>query len=135
MFNFFSHSSSSGRKPNPNQAVDFFQNGGLFGVFRGSSSSDRRRRKGQYQRGYHPNIPPQVGYPNVPPQQGYPQNLQQPYSASSTVCSKCGASVPAGSKFCLSCGAPINTAALCQNCGKPLPPNAKFCPECGTPRR
>ena len=76
-------------------------------------------------------------------------------------CSKCGASIPQNSKFCLECGEKVTPptvgnetvcpkcgakvargkfcaecgAALivkCKNCGKELAPGAKFCPECGT---
>lgn len=75
-------------------------------------------------------------------------------------CAKCGASIPANSKFCLECGEKItppvpdnmivcpqcnNTVVkgkfcpecgykfitACPQCGKELVPGAKFCPECG----
>lgn len=75
-------------------------------------------------------------------------------------CTKCGAKLPTGAKFCFECGekvAPIvptdsivcpncgNTVAkgkfcpecghkfitTCPNCGKTVPAGAKFCPECG----
>lgn len=58
-------------------------------------------------------------------------------------CQKCGAEVPAGSKFCNECGAKIEQIALfkdsesestesykCGECGKIIPNNSVFCPEC-----
>lgn len=76
-------------------------------------------------------------------------------------CLKCGASLPAGAKFCLECGEKVqppvpdgmvvcpqcgNTVAkgkfcpecgykfisVCPTCGKEITPGAKFCLECGT---
>ncbi len=58
------------------------------------------------------------------------------------ICSKCGAPVPEGSKFCTECGEPLQaepvtaepeTPAVCPNCGNPIAPNTKFCVVCGTP--
>ena len=118
MFNFFSSSSSKGRYPNPNRGGSHYQRGGFFrnfGSFSGSGSG--RRRYNQNQQPY--------------PDQGYAQ--QSAAQGSSQVCPNCGMQVPAGSKFCLSCGAKMNTAAFCTNCGKPVPPGSKFCPECGSP--
>lgn len=58
-------------------------------------------------------------------------------------CQKCGAEVPAGSKFCNECGAKIEQIALfkdskpenaepykCEKCGNMIPSNSVFCPEC-----
>lgn len=55
---------------------------------------------------------------------------QQP---AGSVCPKCGAQVPAGSKFCPMCGEKIEVAAgeFCPQCGQKLAPGAKFCPNCG----
>ena len=74
--------------------------------------------------------------------QGYQQNPaagqgtfqpNTPSAAGQAVCPNCGASVPAGSKFCLSCGEKmVSNAAFCPNCGRPLPAGAKFCSECGS---
>ena len=117
MFNFFSDSSKKRRYPNPNRGGSYYKKGGFFGLgssFSGSGSS----RPGQ-QRGYQQN-------PYQGQQYGTPQN-------GASVCPRCGASVPAGSKFCLSCGEKMASAAFCANCGKPLPSGARFCPECGTP--
>jgi membrane protease subunit (stomatin/prohibitin family) len=46
-------------------------------------------------------------------------------------CVKCGATVPQGSKFCPSCGAPQQST--CPSCGAAVPSGAKFCPSCGKP--
>ncbi len=51
-------------------------------------------------------------------------------------CSKCGAELLDGAKFCAVCGAPANPAdqkRTCSKCGLELSPSAKFCPVCGTP--
>ncbi len=49
-------------------------------------------------------------------------------------CPKCGASIPAGSKFCLECGEKINVITegmiVCPECGKKVR-KGRFCPECG----
>ncbi len=81
-------------------------------------------------------------------------------AAQQTSCPKCGATIPAGSKFCLECGEKTETVpsgmlvcpecgktvqkgnfcpecghkfiSVCPNCGKEVPDGAKFCLECGT---
>ena len=118
MFNFFSSSSSKGRYPNPNRGGSHYQRGGFFRNFGSFSSSGSERRRYNQNQQPHPN-------------QGYPQ--QSVAQGSSQVCPNCGTQVPAGSKFCLSCGAKMNTAVFCTNCGKPVPPGSKFCPQCGSP--
>ena len=48
-------------------------------------------------------------------------------------CPKCGAELPDGAKFCLSCGEKIQRddgTVVCPNCGKTVP-KGKFCFECG----
>ncbi len=50
---------------------------------------------------------------------------------SGAVCNACGASIPAGSKFCPECGAKQNAGSFCKECGKEIPAGTKFCPECG----
>lgn len=118
MFNLFSYSSSSGRRPNPHQGSSYYQRKGFFGNMKNfgsfSSSSGKRRAHSRN------------NYSQVPPH-------SQPHSQARPggVCPACGSAVPAGSKFCLSCGAKIETTPFCTNCGKPLPANARFCPECG----
>src|SRR5712671_2903515 len=46
-------------------------------------------------------------------------------------CPSCNSENPATTKFCGSCGAPLE--AVCPNCGAENPPQFKFCGECGTP--
>lgn len=45
-------------------------------------------------------------------------------------CSRCGAKIKKGSKFCPECGE--KQGYSCPNCGTEVRKNAKFCPECGT---
>ncbi|MEM3630890.1 MAG: zinc-ribbon domain-containing protein, partial [Nitrososphaerota archaeon] len=46
-----------------------------------------------------------------------------------TICPVCGK--PAGTgKFCINCGAPL-TLTKCSKCGAEITPGARFCPECG----
>src|SRR6266436_6569994 len=52
-------------------------------------------------------------------------------AAATGKCVKCGAAMPAGSKFCSECGA-SQSPAKCSNCQHDLKPGAKFCDECGT---
>lgn len=47
-------------------------------------------------------------------------------------CQQCGEKLVSGAKFCLNCGAKIETTVTCLECGKVLFENAKFCPNCGT---
>jgi hypothetical protein len=60
-------------------------------------------------------------------------------------CPKCGAEIPAGSKFCNECGTKIEQVALfkddeskntepckCESCGNIIPNNSVFCPICHT---
>jgi len=55
----------------------------------------------------------------------------------STPCPKCSALVPAGNRFCPSCGnpmgapAPVAQGPPCPKCGQPTTPGVKFCPNCG----
>ena len=46
-------------------------------------------------------------------------------------CTKCGAQLREGAKFCSECGT-SQEKAKCANCQYELAPGAKFCPECGT---
>ncbi len=48
--------------------------------------------------------------------------------SSETVCPKCGAKIPKGSKFCNNCGERID---CCPQCGAQLVPGSRFCSECG----
>src|SRR6266571_4592788 len=45
-------------------------------------------------------------------------------------CPTCRADLPAGSKFCNQCGAPLPTLA-CPACGHANAASSKFCNECG----
>jgi len=70
-----------------------------------------------------------VGYGMAGQMQGvYGQGASQP-------CPKCSAMVPAGNRFCSSCGAPMNAAPAagppCPKCGQATPAGVKFCPACG----
>ena len=46
-------------------------------------------------------------------------------------CPKCQAQIPAGSKFCGSCGSPAPAGMTCPKCQSQVPPGAKFCGNCG----
>jgi membrane protease subunit (stomatin/prohibitin family) len=58
----------------------------------------------------------------------------------SAPCPKCGALVPAGTRFCPSCGNPMGAAPpaaagpmlTCPKCQATAPAGTKFCPNCGT---
>jgi len=52
-------------------------------------------------------------------------------AAAAAKCVKCGAAMPAGSKFCSECGS-SQAPAKCSNCQHDLKPGAKFCDEYGT---
>ncbi len=72
-------------------------------------------------------------------QQAQPQAPAQPPAqpaaaapvAGGVACPACNAVNPAGSKFCLNCGAQLPMAAFCTECGAQLQPGAKFCGGCG----
>ena len=71
--------------------------------------------------------------PQIMNQQGQVQ-AQAP-TAALVICPKCGAHVPATSKFCPECGTSLTPPAAatikCPKCGKDIPAGSKFCPECG----
>ncbi len=49
-----------------------------------------------------------------------------------STCAACGASVPAGAKFCPSCGKnPRPAGRVCPGCGADVPVDGRFCPACG----
>jgi len=70
------------------------------------------------------------------PQVMTPSGPVQAPAAALVICPKCGAHVPATSKFCPECGTTItqstNQTMNCPKCGKSIPANSKFCPECGS---
>lgn len=58
-----------------------------------------------------------------------------PQTSENVICPKCGATLPAGAKFCFLCGEKIEAApekVICPSCGKETP-KGKFCIECGAP--
>jgi membrane protease subunit (stomatin/prohibitin family) len=69
------------------------------------------------------------------PQIMTPTGAQAAPAAALVICPKCGARIPATSKFCPECGTaltpPAAGAIACPKCGKSIPANSKFCPECG----
>jgi membrane protease subunit (stomatin/prohibitin family) len=69
------------------------------------------------------------------PQIMTPSGPTQAPAAALVICPKCNAKVPATSKFCPECGAPLTPstsgAINCPKCGRSIPASSKFCPECG----
>ncbi|MBR4462790.1 MAG: SPFH domain-containing protein [Erysipelotrichaceae bacterium] len=63
---------------------------------------------------------------------GMTENDAQPQQANVVYCPNCGAQLPAGAKFCMSCGQPLIASDKCPNCGSEIPEGAKFCLNCGT---
>ena len=46
-------------------------------------------------------------------------------------CTKCGAELADGTKFCTSCGEKVQQQPGCPKCGAAMPAGTKFCTECG----
>ncbi len=63
-------------------------------------------------------------------------NIESPAASqaagNTVVCPECSHVNPAGAKFCLECGAKLETKIKCPSCGYMNPLGAKFCQECGT---
>lgn len=64
------------------------------------------------------------------------QTQTQTQTPAEARCTKCGAKVAAGAKFCPECGTKLEppkpvVPTVCPKCGEKLPPGAKFCPSCG----
>ncbi|HEV2316189.1 MAG TPA: SPFH domain-containing protein [Thermoplasmata archaeon] len=62
--------------------------------------------------------------------------MQGAYQQPSSPCPKCNAMVPAGTRFCPSCGNPMGAPAAaqgpaCPKCNTPNAPGTKFCSNCG----
>jgi membrane protease subunit (stomatin/prohibitin family) len=70
------------------------------------------------------------------PQIMTPTGPAQAPAAAIVICPKCGAHIPATSKFCPECGTTITPPSAntmtCPKCGKTIPAGSKFCPECGS---
>ncbi len=49
----------------------------------------------------------------------------------SATCNHCGQAVPAGARFCQSCGNAIDVTPRCPACLKETTPGASFCMNCG----
>lgn len=115
---FFSKSSSRRPYKNGHHGNKHYQNKGImskiFGSIGSGSHSDRHYSHSHSPKHYRNDRNP------------------VPLSHSTILCPNCHKQVPAGSKFCLECGAKVNAELFCLNCGEKLPPNAKFCMKCGT---
>jgi len=55
---------------------------------------------------------------------------QPAYAASANRCAGCGAPLPAGGHFCVTCGRPATHGAVCPKCSSPLG-SGRFCTVCG----
>ncbi|MGC9366161.1 MAG: SPFH domain-containing protein [bacterium] len=64
-------------------------------------------------------------------QQSQQQNQGGGGAAAMINCPHCNTPVPANSKFCPSCGKPVQVGTPCPKCGQPVPSGSKFCPHCG----
>lgn len=79
--------------------------------------------QGAMNAGAQPAPPPAA--PPPPPPQAAPAA-----AAPGITCPACQAGLPAGAKFCMSCGHKMQ--AECPSCHTPATPGAKFCMSCGT---
>lgn len=70
----------------------------------------------------------QLGQTMQQPQQ---QPAQQAAPPSGIKCPSCKADLPAGSKFCTSCGSKVGGGSACPSCNADVPAGSKFCPSCG----
>lgn len=131
----FSFSSKKKRKYGQGGSTQYQQKGFLSGLGFGSFSSSDRRKAAYRQQGYGQH-PAQVQAHQQPGPMGGMPTAVAPMAAlaAGTACAQCGTAIPAGSKFCLQCGAKVDQGGFCASCGSQLPPGAKFCPSCGMPR-
>lgn len=58
-----------------------------------------------------------------------PETKKPRKESSAARCTSCREAIAPGSKFCMQCGAPVESA--CAGCGEKLPAEARFCPACG----
>lgn len=58
------------------------------------------------------------------------QKIQLEKQNKGSVCS-CGYAIPANSKFCPSCGKPVEPDVILCDCGKTIQGDMAFCPQCG----
>ena len=72
-----------------------------------------------------------VQYGNNGGPQGPQSSGMGPTQPAGMNCPHCNTTVPAGSKFCPSCGGSL-ASSFCSNCGSKLAPGAAFCSNCGT---
>src|SRR5262245_10475035 len=87
--------------------------------------------------GHHPGRQRNLMLPEVPGavNRSIPQDLARAspgrgsYHGRGVSMDGCGHDNPAGSRFCLTCGAPVTVG--CPACGARLPSGARFCNQCG----
>ena len=61
------------------------------------------------------------------------EKVEDKVTLQSTVkCPQCNTELSSEDKFCIECGALIETSTNCPQCNAPLEPGARFCTECGT---
>ena len=102
----------------------------------GSFSSSDRRKAAYRQQGYGQHPAQGQAHQQPGPMRRHADccRVHGRPSPAGTACAQCGTAIPAGSKFCLQCGAKVDQGGFCASCGSQLPPGAKFCPSCGMPR-
>lgn len=61
-----------------------------------------------------------------------PEKKKPRKESSAARCASCQEVVAPGSKFCMHCGARLES--VCAGCGEKLPAEARFCPACGRDR-
>lgn len=118
---FFSRSSKRNHYKNSSYGSGHYQRKGILGNLFDMIAS-RSHSGAYYGNGYRNQ---QSSHP------GYGQQHSNPNQGSLS-CRGCGSQIPAGSKFCLSCGEAVKAELFCANCGTKMPPNSKFCQNCGS---
>lgn len=82
-----------------------------------TSSQSQRQRQQQYQ-----------------PSQPTPAQHVQVQQPAGVPCVKCAHNLPAGARFCVSCGADQTATSQCVHCNTSIPSSAAFCYTCGRAR-